>query len=154
MNNQRPGQLNIFVVLWAAILWSCFLFVGLVFFKFNRTVFDVDAFSGDNNITVIMFLAIAIFNFMAAMLLPKMLLQNANIDSSLSQEDMDKKYFVPFVIKIVLLESASIMGLAASFNLQTNVILPFFIISLIGFVTSFPSRTKVRNEILSSQRRV
>lgn len=154
MESNRAGSgLNIFVLLWAAILWSCVVFTGLVFFKFPDSIFTSEALSSDSGSMFFIFLAIAVVNFFSAFIVPGIFFKSLNIEMNTPFEEIEKKYFVPFILKIVLFESCSLFGLVASFNLQANVILPFFALSLMGFLVSFPSKAKIRRELMKTQRR-
>jgi hypothetical protein len=150
---QNNTGLNIFILLWAAILWSCVVFVGVATFQVKGSFFSPEAFISEGPISFIYF-ALAASLFIAALKLPSMILKGMSIDPTMPMEELEKKFFVPFIIRIVLFESATLLGFVLTITSQKNLILPFFILSLIGFLMNIPSRNKIRLELMRGGRRV
>jgi len=145
---QQHPSLNIFIIIWAAILWSCCLFLGLIFFKTGAPLLSFNELSSEQFTQFLIFLAISVMNLMAGFIIPKVMIKSTRLEASMTYEDSEKKYFVPFIIKIILFESCSLLGLVISMNAQKNLILPFFIMSLAGILMSFPTRNKVKNAFM------
>lgn len=149
MKNEQSQEINfnIFLIIWGAILWSCCIFVGLTYFQFQGSILSLEDFINASPLSFIL-LFIAFSSFFGAEILFKTLIKSSKIEATASEQELHQKYFVPFVIRIIMYEACTILGLALSFMESKSLILPFFIMSLIGFLTSFPTKVKIRNAFL------
>lgn len=145
--------LNIFIILWAAILWSCVIFLGLATFQIGGPFFSVESFLQESPMSFIYY-SLALILFVSAFKVPSLLMRGFQIDPSSPMEDLEKKYFVPFVIKIVMFETCTLFGFVLSITTQKNLVLPFFLLSLVGFLMNIPSRGKIRTELMRGGRRI
>ena len=64
-----------------------------------------------------------------------------------SYDEAKQKYFVPFVIRIVLIESCSILGFVASTSAEKNVMFFFVVPSLLAMFVIFPTKSKIEGMI-------
>ena len=145
--------LNIFIILWAAILWSCVVFVGVATFQVKGPFFSLDAFLNEGPISFY-YILIALTLFVSAFKIPNIMFKGTRVEPGTPMEDLEKKYFVPFVVRIALFEACTLLGFALSITTQKNLVLPFFILSIIGFLMNIPSRNKVRFELMRGSRKV
>ena len=53
----------------------------------------------------------------------------------------------PFIIQLAMLEIVSIKGFVVSTMKEQNLILPFLILSGVGFMTCFPDEDKIRQRL-------
>ena len=154
MNANEPQPINgtIFKVLWFVLLMSCCLFTTTIYINFQGPVFSVEEFINAAPLSYMLF-GVSIINFILSNVLYKMFLKPHFGSKNLSIQEINQKYFVPFLVKIVLLEACTIYGLVLSFSEQKRLVLPFFIISLMAicnFLKASVSRKKVVTEIKMS----
>jgi len=149
MNTNEPQPVNgsIFKVLWFALLMSCCMFTAVVYISFKGPVFSVDEFIQAAPLSYMLF-GVAVANFILSSVMYKMFLKPHRGSTNLSIQEINQKYFVPFLVKIVLLEACTIFGLVLSFGEEKRLVLPFFIISVVGFMLSIPSESRTKRDLL------
>ncbi len=118
-------------------------------------------FSSSN---LIVYYFLGMICFIASILLPRFLIRSAK--TRINQNETEKQkllraladcdlqmmtqyYFTPFVLKLALTESISIIGLASSIQTQFNNMLPFSILAIIGFLMAFPADKKIQETFIN-----
>lgn len=83
-------------------------------------------------------------------LIPKFLLKEVNrsfIKSGNNVNEMLVDYLLPFLIRLSFIDSIGVYGLALALITMQNEILPFFLISTMGYLLCFPTVAKIRAEV-------
>lgn len=141
MQNQNTAPTNLFVlqIIWAALLVSQVVYTGVGFFLHGSPELITDYIS-DQTVLILFFVAITaivagfiIFNFM--------LKASPKLNTL---DEAKQKYFVPFIIRLVLIESCAIYGLVVSGLVEKNLMLNFSVFSFVAFFLCFPTEAKVR----------
>jgi len=126
--------------------------LGVATFQVGGSFFSIDAFMSESPTSFIYFL-IAIVLFVSAFKIPNILFKSIKVDPGSPTADLEKKYFAPFIIRIVMFETCTLLGFILTVTTQKNLVLPFFILSVLGFLMNIPSRNKIRFELMRGSRR-
>jgi hypothetical protein len=86
----------------------------------------------------------ALAAFVMSFMLPHLLLRLTRKQrQGLSPDAQLRAYFVPFILRIALLESVVLMGFLLSMISRENRVLPFAITAFLGLVFIFPTQDRV-----------
>jgi len=148
-------ELSTMRVIWGALLVS----LGMYFFvavKKQPTpfVFDLSAANPQNMVEMIIS-GMAVVMVALAFVLPNLFLNRAkkSVNSQTDVRQMAKYYFVPFIVRLALLESCTLYGFAMSFmRRDAMIMLPFVLISVVGYLMSFPTEAGIRASLRGPER--
>lgn len=147
-------------IIWGALFFSQIIlnFVAAIMVGPISTEFLL------NTSNLFVFYFFGIICFIASMLLPRFLIRTAktrinqnetekqNLNRAIAECDlqvMTQYYITPYILKLALTESISIMGLASSIQTQFNNMLPFTILAIIGFLMAFPADKKIQETFIN-----
>lgn len=139
MENQNTSieqQYKTSVIIWAAILFSQFLLLVVIFFA-KPEVFRFDAAKpilGDKPAMTIMFAALAIMNVAMSFVLRQRSVKKA-IDTqtpALVQQGI--------VVGAALCEAVSLLGVAMAFAFSYQYFFVWFVVGILGMLLHFPKR--------------
>lgn len=142
MQNDRTdlnGLYQTLVVIWAALLFSQFLLLLLIFFV-KHELFNFDpskSLAGDAPIFVVVLAAISIFNFFAAFRMRRKFLRD-----SVEQQNVGLVQ-TALVISCALGESISLFGVLLAFVQNYQYFFLFFALGIFTIVLNFPRRDDV-----------
>ncbi len=135
--NMPPGFLH--KIIWGALLWSQFIYAFVCYTTQGSFLFNIEEAEQG-----VIFVTLAGLALAASYFVPKALVSKIKAKSV---EESFQKHFVPLVIKLALLEAVVIFGLVLSFNSEKNFVAPFLVVSVIGFLFSFPRENMVRKSV-------
>lgn len=137
-------------IIWGALLVSLILYVVISLMKLpsgqSLNLAGLTDFTDPLRVPLIM---AAFMSLMLAVMVPKILLtaikKKRTAREPLELPEMARLFYVPFIIRLALLESVTLYGFVL---VQTKndpaQILPFFAASLLGFLLNFPSESNIR----------
>ena len=129
--------------IWGFMFLSLFFYTYLTFFLIGEANVSLS-----NDLEVQVFYLLGTVLLLSSSIVPRMILKpliQTFQNESLNDEAIYKMYFSPFVLKIVLLELITLLGFLLSVTNKKNIIIPFVIISVVGFVLCYPTRARIRD---------
>ncbi|MGH1469210.1 MAG: hypothetical protein ACRBBP_10075 [Bdellovibrionales bacterium] len=126
-------------IIWGALLWSQFIYAFVCYTTQGDFLFNIE--EAEQGVVFVILSGVAL---VASVLLPKVLISKIK---AVSIEESYQKHLLPLIIKLALLESIVIFGLVLSFNSEKNFVAPFLVVSVIGFLFSFPREGVVRKSV-------
>jgi hypothetical protein len=123
------------------IIWFVLLMVQFVYAfvtHINHGEFLVSVESAEMGF---LFIVLASMSFLMSFALPASLLKNVLAGSF---SEAVQRFFVPHVLRLIMLETVVIFGMVLSFSNEKNYILPFLVFSVLGFLLSYPSDRRIK----------
>jgi F0F1-type ATP synthase membrane subunit c/vacuolar-type H+-ATPase subunit K len=141
MDKQEPAEVNISIlkIIWGALFISQMIYSFLAYSMYGEPLFIM---KGESSSTSIIFSIAALTCVLMAFTLFRLLIRP--VKKAVSFADAKQKYFVPFVIRLVLIEACSIFGFAFSSMVEQNLMTGFTLVALISFLFCFPTESKIK----------
>lgn len=136
MEKQEMKNNFLHIIIWGALLMSQFIYTFVVFS--TQGAFEMNLAEAEG---LILHAIIAVFGLLAGLIVPIILIKGLK---AYTYPEALQKVFVPFILKLVCYEIIVIAGLLLSFKNETNYMIPFLIVSVIAFLTAFPSEGKIK----------
>jgi hypothetical protein len=148
-------ELSTMRVIWGALLVSLGLYVFVAVQKQPTPfVFNLSAANPQNMVEMVIS-GMAVLMVALAFVLPNMFLIRAkkSVGPQTDVRQMARYYFVPFIVRLALLESCTLYGFAMSFmRRDAMIMLPFVLISIVGYLMSFPTEAGIRASLRGPER--
>jgi F0F1-type ATP synthase membrane subunit c/vacuolar-type H+-ATPase subunit K len=125
------------MMLWGVLLYAQIIYVAVVYIQTK----DLISFDFESARLVLPLTLAAIAAGIGSFMVPKLFLKGVRVAS---YPEALQKSFVPLILKWVLAESMVICGMVLSFENEKNLIVPFFLASLIMFLISFQSQDSIK----------
>lgn len=137
--NRTDQNLRVTQIVWAGLLLSQLIYIFIAFKLYGPLVFfNLDEVDTAAQIYfAAAFLSIGI-GFLIFNLLTK------PIKRAASFEEAQQKFFIPFILRLVLIETCSVIGFLYSSVVEKNMILNFSVFALLAFAFCFPSAGRIK----------
>lgn len=144
--NQNSSSFLTYKIIWGALL-MVHVILGVVL---NLQLSKVDMPPMENPTIIPMLGGIGLMNAILSFLLPKLLLrqQSAQQEVNPSLERLMQKYSAPFVLRLALIESVTLMGFSSAYlSRDINHFYPFFAVGVVLHLLAFPTEEKMKKAL-------
>jgi hypothetical protein len=145
----NASTLRVMKVIWGALLASVTLYIAIGFLMFPRELpLRLDTLADFSDPMKIPFALTSLMSLAMSAVLPKILLtavvKKRAPRKPLEMPEMAQFFFVPLIIRLALLESVTLYGFVlVQIHRDPVQIFPFALVTLGGFLLSFPSEQKI-----------
>jgi len=144
MEANKPVRLSVYIlkIIWTALLLSQIVYLILAFLLYGEPLFIVpEELNSFSKAFLILSLSFIVMGFILFNLLLK------PVKKSVSYKDAKQKYFIPFVVRLALIEAFSLLGFAYSSMLKQNLMMSFTFVAILSFLFCFPTESKIKKEM-------
>lgn len=139
MQEEKRINFGIYLLIWNMLLVTQFIYVYVAYMSLGDFILEPPTES-----FLMLFTFLAFASFAMSFLIQGLLIKSKKIENEIEALQVN---FAPYIVRLVLVETALILGLVMSFQVQKNYILPFFILSVLGFALSFPRKNQILKTI-------
>lgn len=140
LKNEKEGGLSVAKKVWATLIIGMGSWVFVISVNHGAPV-TVDFETAPWIYLFLAGISALVISFISFKVLSK------SISSSNSFKEACERFFVPFVIRAVLISFCPIMGMVASFRYEQNLMHIFIIPALICMALTFPTEKRVRSMV-------
>lgn len=133
-SQQMPQtKFSFFVIIWTWLFISLLVYAFVVYSTVGPFVLDFSVVLTQP--LLILALAVFVLSFFITKVIKHV--------PAKTKEEALRQSFLPFIIRLVLLEAVVIIGMFLSFQENLNLLIPFLVLSLVGFILAFPVESRL-----------
>ncbi len=129
-------------IVWGGLLYTQLTYAYVIYSQHGDFLFDIGSIASADMgmaLVIVSMVVLALSYF-----IPKYFFKKAKAKDS---KEAVKKFMVPFIIRLFLLEAVTIYGMVLSFMAEKNLIGSFMVASLIGFALCFPTSDRIKKAV-------